>query len=231
MKKFFAKIGLGLTATATGALFMAITTTQAHALDVNNPVQSGLYETDFLDIPVHNAAIPQMKYDAPTLRKNSKIAVARLDGGRFIPTPRAEVVDWELLNNRVDMTITEMRASDYWNYIPEIPFQGAQDTRNKIDEIRLTAANGGQDYVLIYGVGPDASWASFGTRALSETGLKISETCGSSPCETWEDAKAKALLVDSFSGEVLGAVTADEVEFNIGQLADRVGEMILDLSA
>jgi len=227
MKKFFATIGFGLTATAASALFMAVTTTQAHAMDVNNPALFGFYEISLLDTPVHNAAIPlPAPISQPILKTDAKIAIARLDGGRFIPTPRNETVDWDLLNKRLDMEISEMKAGDYWNYIPEIPFQGAQDTMNKIDEIRLTAANEGQDYVVIYGVGPDASWASFGKRALSETGLKISEECGS-----WKDAKAKALLVNSFTGEVLGAVTADEVEFNIGQLADRVGDLILDLSA
>ena len=126
---------------------------------------------NFLETPVHNAAIPELKFKAPILKKNSKIAVARLDGGRFIPTPRAEVIDWDMLDARLEIKLSEMQASDYWNYIPEIPFQGAQDTKNKIDEIRLTAANEGQDYVLIYGVGPDASWASFGKQALSETCL------------------------------------------------------------
>lgn len=160
----------------------------------------------------------------PTISKDARIVVARLDGGRFIPTPHTETVDWNYLDKRLDADIVEMDASKYYNFIPEIPFQG-QDTMNKIDEIRLAAANEGFEHVLLYGVGPDASWASFGRRALSETGLTIHKDCAS-----WENAKAKALLVNSFTGEVVGAVTADNIEYNIGELADRVGDMINELS-
>jgi len=223
MKKFFAKIGMTLTATAAGALFMAVSTTSAHAFTYENYFFSGLTDVEILDLPVIKTTVT---LPSAVIRTDSQIAVARLDGGRFIPTPRAEVTDWEFLDRRMSVDITEMNASDYWKYIPEIPFQGSQDTMNKIDEIRLTAANEGKDFVLIYGVGPDASWASFGKRALSQTGLTVHKDC-----KSWDDAKAKALLVDSFTGEVVGAVTADDIEFNIGQLADRVGELIQELSA
>ncbi len=214
MKKFFAKIGLTLMLTAGSALAMAITTTNAHAWGVQDIVITSM----------------QVSADAPVMKKDVRIAVARMDGGRFIPTPQTETTDWQYLNKRLSAEISEMDPSEYYKHIPGIDFQG-QDTMNKIDEIRLTAANNGQDFVVIYGVGPDTSWAGFGQRALSTTGLTFSGDCGSSDCETWKAAKAKALLVDSFSGEVLGAVTADDIDFNIGQLADRVGDLILDLSA
>lgn len=226
MKKFFAKIGMALTATTVGALAMAITTTSAHAWSYDEMLYSGLTDIKLLDTPVFNPALPlTAPLSAPVLSKDASIAVARLDGGRMIPTPYGEQEDWTFLDRRIDAKISQLGAGNYIKYIPEIPFHG-QDTMNKIDEIRLTAANEGHDFVLIYGVGPDAGGASFGKRTLSETGLKISSDCGS-----WKDAKAKALLVDSFTGEVLGAVTANEIDYNIGQLADRVGDLIQDLSA
>jgi len=195
--------------------------TQASALDIENPIESGLSEVTLFDTVVPTP----ISEPIPVLNSNSVIAVARIDGGRLIPTPHEETVDWTYLDRRLGTQLTELGASNYYKYIPEIPFQGEYDTDNKIDEIRLTAANEGMDYVLIYGVGPDASWASFGKKALSETGLTVHKDC-----KSWEQAKAKALLVDSFTGEVMGAVTAENIEFNIGELADRVGEMILDLS-
>ena len=226
MKKFFAKIGLTLLATTGGALVMAVTTTSAHAWTYDDMMYAGFSDIKFLDTPVLEPIAPIAIPEAtPIMTKDASIAVARLDGGRLIPTPYTEQEDWTFLNRRLDANISQLGAGNYIKYIPEIPFHG-QDTMNKIDEIRLTAANEGHDFVLIYGVGPDASGASFGKRTLSETGLKISKDCGS-----WEHAKAKALLVDSYSGEVLGAVTANEIDYNIGQLADRVGELIQDLSA
>lgn len=152
------------------------------------------------------------------------IAVARLDGGRLIPTPYEEEQDWTFLDRRIEMKVTQLGAGTYIQYIPEIP-HGSHDTDNKIDEIRLAAANEGYHYVLIYGVGPDASWASFGGKVLSETGLKISNDC-----QSWDGARSKALLVESHTGHVFGAVTANDIEFNIGQLADRVETLIKSLS-
>ena len=160
----------------------------------------------------------------PTFKTDSSIAVARLDGGRLISTPYEEERDWTFLNRRTDVSISQLGAGTYIKYTPEIAY-GSYDTDNKIDEIRLAAANEDYDYVLIYGVGPDAGWASFGGKVLSETGLTVANDCHS-----WDGAKAKALLVESRSGQVLGAVTANDIEFNIGQLADHVERMINDLS-
>jgi len=153
----------------------------------------------------------------------SNIAVARVDGGRLIPTPYDEVRDWQFLDKRIGAKVSQLR--NYTHYIPEL-YWGEAGSENKIDEIRLTAANEGFDHVLIYGVGPDASWASFGGKALSETGLRVHEDCAS-----WETAKSKALLINSYTGEVLGAVTSDDIEYNIGDLADQVEGLIRDLSS
>ena len=159
------------------------------------------------------------------LKASTRIGVARLDGGRLIPAPHDEEFDWELLGRRVAKTsgakIEVMNAGDYLKYIPEIPFHGI-DTDNKIDEIRLTAANEGYSHVIIYGMGADAYLSSFGGKALERTGLRLEHDCVS-----WQAAKAKALIIDSFTGQVLGAATTDDITYNIGKLADDV-ERVMD---
>lgn len=159
-----------------------------------------------------------------SLMETARIAVARLDGGRLIPTPYGEEYDWKLLDQRSDFNIEVMNAGDYLKYIPEIAFDGI-DTDNKIDEIRLTAANEGYSHVILYGMGADAYWSSFGGKALTETGLTVHEDC-----DSWDKAKAKALLVDTRSGEVLGAAKADDVTYNIGYLADDMERVLNTLS-
>ena len=133
-------------------------------------------------------------YEDAVITNTPRVAVARLDGGRLIPTPYGEEFDWDLLDKRVDMDIDVMNAGDYLKYIPEIAFDGI-DTDNKIDEVRLTAANEGYSHVILYGMGADAYWASFGGKALAETGLMVHEDC-----DSWDKAKAKALLVDTHTG-------------------------------
>lgn len=192
----------------------------AAALDVGNQLDAHTAAIELFDSPV----LTEVKAELPALEKNARIAVARLDGGRLIPMPYGEEVDWKMLDKRTDADITLMQAGSYLKYTPEIPFQG-QDTDNKIDEVRITAAAEGFSYVLIYGVGPDASWASFGGKALRETGLKVQDGC-----ESWQKAKAKALLVNAYTGEVLGAATAENIEFNIGELADNVGQLVTKLT-
>ena len=176
---------------------------------------------------------PTMEYGEPlqlasleqeSFAKTARIAVARVDGGRLIPTPYGEEFDWKLLDKRVDQNIEVMNAGDYLKYIPEIPFDGV-DTDNKIDENRLTAANEGYSHVILYGMGTDAYWSSFGGKALVETGLTVHEDC-----DSWKAAKAKALLVDTHTGEVLGAAKADDVTYNIGLLADDMERVLNKLT-
>ena len=69
--------------------------------------------------------------------------------------------------------------------------------------------------MIVYGMGTDAYWSSFGGKALSETGLVVHEDC-----DSWDKAKAKALLVNTHTGEVLGAAKTDDITHNIGYLAD-----------
>lgn len=158
------------------------------------------------------------------LAADSRIAVARVDGGRFIPAPYGEEIDWAFLDKRVDVKLDVLSAGDHFKYLPEIDFQGV-DTDNKIDEIRLTAANEGYSHVILYGMGADAYWSSFGGKALNETGLTIHEDCVS-----WDEAEAKALLVDTHTGEVLGAAKADDVTYNIGYLADDMERVLKTLT-
>ena len=192
----------------------------AAALDIGNQLDAHSSVMELFDSPV----LAETFVQRPMLEKTAKIAVARLDGGRLIPTPFGEEFDWKMLDKRLGADISLMNAGDYLKYTPEIPFQG-QDTDNKIDEVRITAAAEGYSHVIIYGVGPDASWSSFGGKALRETGLTVQDGC-----KSWQKAKAKALLVNAYTGEVLGAATADNIEFNIGELADNVGDLVTKLS-
>ncbi len=189
-----------------------------------SPALAGAPGPDAGDFVTINALPPMPALIQPTVQTDAKIAVARLDGGRLIPTPFGEEFDWEMLAKRTGASIEQLGAGVALNYVPEIPFDGT-DTENKIDEIRLAAANEGYSHVILYGVGPDARWSSFGGKALVETGLVVGEDC-----ESWDEARAKALLVDSFTGEVLGAATAENIEHHIGQLADRVEPLIQQLA-
>ena len=182
------------------------------------PVELITPTMDYVE-PLQLASLEQESF-----AKTARIAVARVDGGRLIPTPFGEEFDWKLLDNRVEHNIEVMNAGDYLKYIPEIPFDGV-DTDNKIDEIRLTAANEGYSHVILYGMGTDAYWSSFGGKALVDTGLTVHEDC-----DSWKAAKAKALLVDTHTGEVLGAAKADDVTYNIGLLADDMERVLKTLS-
>ena len=200
--------------TATIAALITGFANTANALSVTDTFNPSGITIEAMDNPI---------VMEPVLTRSAKIGVARLDGGRLIPTPYGEEFDWELLSRRTDANISLLSAGDYLKYIPEIPFDG-HDTDNKIDEVRLTAANEGFSHVLIYGLGSDAHLSSFGGKALRETGLSIHEDC-----KSWDSAKAKALLVNVHTGEVLGAATAENITYNIGELADDVERLFKDL--
>ncbi len=180
-------------------------------------------DAPFVLTPMLEASIPASFTEAE-IKTTPRIAVARLDGGRLIPTPYGEEFDWKMLDKRTDFDIELMNAGDYLKYVPEIAY-GEHDTDNKIDEVRLTAANEGYSHVIIYGMGTDAYWSSFGGKALAETGLTVHEDCAS-----WDQAKAKALLVDAHTGEVLGAAKADDITYNIGYLADDMERVLNTLT-
>ncbi len=201
--------------TATIAALMTGFANSAHALSVTDALNPS-------GITIESDGVATSE---PVLTRSAKIGVARLDGGRLIPTPFGEEFDWELLSRRTSANIALLSAGDYLKYIPEIPFNGV-DTDNKIDEVRLTAANEGFTHVLIYGLGSDAYLSSFGGRALRETGLIVGENC-----KSWDQANAKALLVNAYTGEVLGAATAENITYNIGELADDVERLLKALGA
>jgi hypothetical protein len=198
----------------------------ASALEVTSPLDAPGFGIE----KIHGEVIGDTIDKLPALTKNhlpagATIGVARIDGGRLIPTPHGEVFDWDMLQRRTQANLEVMNAGHYLKYTPEVS-AADPDSDNRIDEIRLTAANEGYSHVIIYGLGPDAYWASFGGKALRKTGLTVHVDC-----DSWDKARAKALLIDSFTGEVLGAAKADDVTYNIGYLADDVERLITQLSA
>ncbi len=209
-----------LTSTIFGAALIAGFANSASALEIMNPLDVPGYEIELFDGPT----LSQTNIKTPALPKTAKIAVARLDEGRLIPTPYGEEYDWTLLDKRSDMEVSLLSLSAYLKYIPATPLHIAQSD-NRIDEVRMTAALEGYSHVIIYGTGRDAAWHSFGSRALEHTGL----TMDADPA-IWKKAKAKALLVNSFTGEVLGAASAENIEYNIGELADNVDALMTRLS-
>jgi hypothetical protein len=130
-----------------------------------------------------------------------KIAIARLHKGRFLPLPDQEAPSWATLNNSGKAIYSPLSAATHFDILPAIAQNGV-DSDNKIDEIRMAAAADGQDYVLIYAVNDGAGWGRFGDRDLDATGLVYDDA---SDAVRYGDAKA--LLVNSFNGEVVGAVT------------------------
>ena len=209
-----------LTSTIFGAALIAGFANSASALEIMNPLDMSGYEIELFDGPT----LSQTSLKTPALPKTAKIAVARLDEGRLIPTPYGEEYDWTLLDKRSDMDVSLLSLSAYLKYIPATPLHIAQSD-NRIDEVRMTAALEGYSHVIIYGTGRDAAWHSFGSRALEHTGLTMAEDPA-----IWKKAKAKALLVNSFTGEVLGAASAENIEFNIGELADNVDALMTRLT-
>ena len=196
----------------------------ACALDIINPYSAAGYEVELFDEPT----LSESTVKTPVLPKSAKIAVARLDQGRMVTPTYSEETDWVLLNNRTEADISLLSYGDYLNYVPAVPLHIA-DSYNGIDEIRMTAALEGYSHVILYGTGYDAAWNSFGSRAIENTGLTMDP--GMPGTEViWKKAKAKALLVNSFTGEVLGAVAAENIDHNIGELADNVDRLMSDLS-
>ena len=221
MTTIFKTLKSTLTSTLTAAAMIAGFASSANALEIMNPLAVPGYEIELFDGPT----LSQTNIKTPALPKTAKIAVARLDEGRLIPTPYSEEYDWTLLDKRSDMEVSLLSLSAYLKYIPATPLHIAQSD-NRIDEVRMTAALEGYSHVIIYGTGRDAAWYSFGSRALEHTGLTME---GDDPA-IWKKAKAKALLVNSFTGEVLGAASAENIEFNIGELADNVDALMTRLS-
>ena len=76
----------------------------AAALDIDTPLDAHTATIELFDVPV----LTDPTLQSPALEKNARIAVARLDGGRLIPTPYGEEVDWKMLDKRSNADITLM---------------------------------------------------------------------------------------------------------------------------
>ena len=155
----------------------------------------------------------------PTIRIGSTIGIARLDKGRLIYAPMAELRDWADLDSRSGATSAPVSPAALIKNLPNVPMNG-RDSDNKLDEIRLTASDLRMDYVLIYGMGSDAQWGSFAGKAMAETGFIFQEN------EISPRAAAKAVLVNTYTGQVYGTATSDKIQFNISDLANEVGILI-----
>lgn len=174
----------------------------ANALEFTPHTQTGSFSAMHMEheCPASYGGGFYTKINPYTARKMpSEIAVARLHGGRFLPLPHNEAPAWRDVSKAT--AFVPLSAAKHFELLPEIPMGGI-DSDNKIDEIRLAAAASGHEYVLIYATGKGADWAQFGSQQLGETGLTVSEDSRAN-----ESGDAKALLVKSHSGEVIGAVT------------------------
>jgi len=196
----------------------------ASALEILDPLSVPGYEAELFD----GQAISELNLEAPALPKTAKIAVARLDQGRMVPVTYGEETDWALLDKRSNIDVSMLSYGDYLKYVPATELHIA-DSYNGIDEVRMTAAMEGYSHVIIYGTGRDANWNSFGSRDIDFTGLTMDPAMVGTKV-IWKKSKAKALLVNSFTGEVLGAVSTDNLDYNIGELADNVENLMTKLS-
>ena len=193
----------------------------AHAMDFTSLTETGsvqMLHTSYLAPSFGGGGLmpPSLTDNLAAKSTPPKIAIARLHEGRFLPLPDQEAPDWAMLNNNGGAIFSPLSASTHFDILPEIPLNGV-DSDNKIDEIRLTAAAENQDYVLIYAVNDGASWGRFGDRDLDATGLSYDDAS-----EAVGDGDAKALLINAYSGKVVGAVTtfAPDMKTLTGLVAD-----------
>ncbi|MGB0908547.1 MAG: hypothetical protein ACPGVT_13745 [Maricaulaceae bacterium] len=157
-----------------------------------------------------------------SLPYGASIGIARIQSGQIITAPYQETPNWNALSRSGTFDLNYVTPGAYLNATPSYT-ESYTVSDNVLDEIRLAAVDSGLPYVLFYGTEGDAHWASFGGKALVETGLNI-------PQESlaWESADAKAMLVDSYTGDVLGAVTTNSLDMET--LTQEVGAMITSLT-
>jgi hypothetical protein len=207
-----------ITTAAVTTLSTLIIGLSANALTLNIPIDQHMKLIEEFELA--NASSSADK--TPIFNIDAKIGIARLDKGRLIPAPIGEMRDWSFLDKRSDANFELISPAAVIKNIPDVPMNG-KDSYNKIDEIRMTAADLKMEYVLIYGMGKDAAWGSFGGKALMETGLLVDED------QISPRAGAKALLVNTYSGKIYGTVTSEQIEFGVGELTDKVDALIDDL--
>ncbi len=164
-----------------------------------------------------NVPTPRLKpapYSDALIPSGAKVGIARIEDGRLRAAPFDELRDWATMS----LTINPAQVS----FAPVSPIALAKftptqiDSSNKIDEIRLAAAEQGMSHVIIYGREGDAQWNSFGGMALDNTGLTVPAGHRLSP-----KGKVKALIVGTYSGTIYGTVTSQDGE-SLTELTTRV---------
>lgn len=184
---------------------------------------------------VKPSAFTQAAVSAPILSASDAIGIARIDQGRLIGAPLYELRDWAGLSARLS-SARDNGANRFAPITPTAIFNvtaayamGGRESDNRLDEIRLAAADQNMPYVIIYGAGQDAGWNSFGGQALRDTGLLIPAGHTLSP-----KGKLKALLVETHSGKVLGTVTSNNArpgeDGALRELTGRIEILLEDLS-
>jgi hypothetical protein len=202
-----------LISTTTAAALFAIATSAAAFTPQDNP-----------DIRYVNTEVT-----APSLARShalpdaARIAVARVELGRLIPVPQPERFRWSDMEKRTGDSFELLTPGAYLDAVPEIDFD-SYDSDNKLDEMRLASLDEGYDYILIYGMGEDAYAGSFARRPISRTGFSVTSTGA-----LYRTDDAKAVLVETRTGHVLGAVTAPVTDRHITDLSDEVAELIPNL--
>lgn len=195
---------------------LAAVSTSAHAGEKINPHTSDLMGAIMFE------SEPDMVFDTLQTRP-ANIGIARLDKGRLISTPYNESEDWHFLNKRTEVSFETITAAAYLKNVPEIAY-GKTDSANKIDEIRMTALDAGQDYVVVYSVGQDADWTHLGGPALA-----VSEVKSPVSSAAYRNASGKAVILNSYTGEIVGTVISNETEFGVGDLTDKIQDITADL--
>ncbi len=149
----------------------------------------------------------------PKLNPGVKIGIARLDKGRLISPPFDEEAYWQHLGAHLPINMAILTAKEHIKILPGIPMDG-RDSDNRIDEIRISAMAQGMEYVLIYAFGEDAKEGMFGQNKIFETGLVFDKNDN----VLLKSASAKAVLVNSYSGEVLAAFITTDTLFPTGRI-------------
>jgi hypothetical protein len=184
---------------------------------------------------VKPSAFTQAAQNKIKLSAQSKIGFARIQDGRVIGAPLYELRDWAHLSARLS-SASDNGANRFAPITPTQIFNvtaayeaGGRPSENRLDEIRLAAADHDMDYVIIYGAGRDAGWNSFGGMALRDTGFVIPAGHRLSP-----KGEFKALIVKTHSGQVVGTVTSNNArpghDGALGELTHRLERALSDLS-
>jgi len=202
-----------LISTATAAALLVIATSASAFTPESNP--------DIRYVNTDIAAPSIVRTHA--LPENAKIAVARVELGRLIPVPHEERSRWTHMEKRTGDSFELLSPGAYLDAVPEIDFD-SYDSDNKLDEMRLASLDEGFDYMLIYGMGEDAVAGSFARRPISRTGFSVPSTGA-----LYQTDDAKAVIVETRTGHMLGAVTAPVTDRHISELSDEVADLITQL--